>query len=245
MYGICGIIREDFVTVFKVRVREVDWDLEGRFLVCETEAREFVPKLAIFNCEYQCPLSGPISSNMLNSGYMVNGSEAPYKSSEDCEIQDTRHDRKLRGPKLLQDECRVLEKEGIAVILAGDMNVARTKLDGHPNLRTNPTQHCINRADFEIRFFNRLTDGGLQMVDSFRELHFSEAGHTYYPRQTPFGSSCDRVDLIMLSKVPRRSLKQAGMMETVTDRGPSDHVPLFAELDFTPSADDAEEVATL
>jgi len=33
-------------------VREVAWDLEGRFLVCETEAREYVPRLAIFNCEY-------------------------------------------------------------------------------------------------------------------------------------------------------------------------------------------------
>lgn len=52
VYGVCSIVREDFVAEFGVKVREVEWDLEGRFLVCETQVRPGVPKLAIFNCQY-------------------------------------------------------------------------------------------------------------------------------------------------------------------------------------------------
>ena len=175
---------------------------------------------------------------------MVNGTEAPYKSSQNGGIQGTRHDRKLRVHELLQSECRALEKEDVSVVLAGDMNVARTELDGYPNLRTHPIQHCINRADFETKFFDKVTEESLQMIDTFRHLHRERAGFTYYPRQTSFGSSCDRVDLIMLSKVLGRYLKQAGMDATPSGRGPSDHVPLFAELDFSLVRHDAEEVAT-
>ena len=50
VYGVCNIVREDFIAHFNAKFREVDWDLEGRFLVCETEAREGIPRLAIFNC---------------------------------------------------------------------------------------------------------------------------------------------------------------------------------------------------
>lgn len=219
VYGVCTIIRQDYHDSSVERVRECDWDTEGRILVCETST---APKLAIINL------------------YAVNGTDLPYKDSQTGQVMGTRHDRKLQVHQLLQTECRHLEAKGFGVILAGDMNVARSPLDGHPKLREYPLQHCINRTDFESRFFggtpihqdHKPSDAGLNMLDSFRHLHPQTTGYTYYPRGKAFGSSCDRVDMIMLSRNLEASLRHAGIHETPDDRGPSDHVPLYATLAF-------------
>ncbi|KAK5166680.1 uncharacterized protein LTR77_008224 [Saxophila tyrrhenica] len=247
VYGVCSIIRTDFRKRYIDRIRQVDWDTEGRFLVIETRANAGIPKLALINV------------------YAVNGTDNPYKDPTSGEVIGTRHDRKLRVHELLQAEIRQLEADGFGgTIVAGDVNIARTPLDGHPNLRTFPKQHCINRADFEARF---LADPSLQaqppsasrpeqtseeepdgedapsnstaskpaslgMVDTFRSLHPTQRSYTYYPRTKPFGESCDRVDLILISRSLQSNLKAAGMHETVQERGPSDHVPLYAELEF-------------
>lgn len=226
VYGVCSIFRQDFYDKFVDRVRECDWDLEGRVLICETRAVDNIPKLAIINL------------------YAVNGTDLPYKDSSTGQVIGTRHDRKLQVHALLQAECRVLEADGFQVILAGDINVARSSLDGHPRLRESPRQHCINRADFEARFLSSTpaqeksdeheTGAGLNMVDSFRHLHPQTRGYTYYPRtgDKVFGTSCDRVDMILLSRQLEPQLKKAGMHETPADRGTSDHVPLYAMLAF-------------
>jgi exonuclease III len=232
IHGVCSIVREDFYDQEVARMREVSWDAEGRFLVCETKGSSSVPKLAVINI------------------YAVNGTELPYKDSKTGEVVGTRHDRKLEVHKLLQKECRMLEDQGFAVVLAGDLNIARSALDGHPNLRTVPHQHCLNRADFEAKFMvedlkaypdkdakeeaTELSVEGrsLGMIDTFRMLHPTRKGYTYYPRGTSFGSSCDRVDMILISKAIEKCLVEADIKETPADRGPSDHVPLFAVLKF-------------
>ncbi|KAJ9144187.1 hypothetical protein NKR23_g6120 [Pleurostoma richardsiae] len=66
----------------------------------------------------------------------------------------TRHDFKLAFHNRLRDECLELEDRGFHVIIAGDLNIARGPLDGYPNLRTWPAQHCLNRADFNTKFFS-------------------------------------------------------------------------------------------
>ncbi|KXT06566.1 hypothetical protein AC578_8589 [Pseudocercospora eumusae] len=224
VYGVCSLIREDFVECYVEKVRQVDWDAEGRFLVCETKARGAVPRLAIFNC------------------YLVNGTDVPYKS-ETGAVVGNRHDRKLKVHEMLQHEVRTLEGNGFHVVVAGDLNIARSSLDGHPNLRTFPPQHCVNRADFEKRFLSRSEVGeasaepfqqgaSLQMIDSFRYLHPTKKGYTFYPRSKDFGASADRVDMILLSRALESDLTEAGMHETSADRGPSDHIPLFAKLNF-------------
>ena len=183
----------------------------------------------------------------------VNGTGNPYRDSLSGEITGTRHDRKLQVHKLLAAECRRLEAEGFGVVLAGDINIARSALDGHPNLRVSPIQHSINRADFESRFLSdavipQVTPEhtstsatlpieeslrrGLGMIDTFRSLHPETRSYTYYPRGKTFGDSCDRVDMILISVSLKNNLIEAGMHETPGDRGPSDHVPLFARLDF-------------
>ncbi|TKA71059.1 hypothetical protein B0A55_07235 [Friedmanniomyces simplex] len=232
VYGVASIIRRDWFLQHVERVRPVSWDHEGRFLVVETKAIGPRP-LAIFNI------------------YAVNGTELPYKDVSGA-VTGTRHDRKLHVHALLQAECRALEADGFGVILAGDMNIARSQLDGYPNLRTFPHQHCINRADFEKKFFassstSTATDsdesstadrsseqdaGGLGMVDTFRHLHPTKKAYTYYPRGKTFGESCDRVDMIMVSKSLEEDITAAGILETPAERGPSDPVPLFACFDF-------------
>jgi exonuclease III len=123
-------------------------------------------------------------------------------------------------------------------------------------------QHCINRADFEEKFFGdasveeiesrpsesneKDTNAGLGMIDSFRHLHPQQKGYTFYPRLqggAKFGDSCDRVDMILLSRTLRDSLVSAGMHETSADRGTSDHVPLYATLQFPQHMDDVDDSA--
>lgn len=114
---------------------------------------------------------------------------------------------------------------GWRVVVAGDMNIARGPLDGWPGRRMGD-EHVKSRGDFENKFMR----GGLRMVDSFRELHAERRGYTYWPRGREWGSSADRVDLILLSREEGEGLVGAGMLDSEVDRGPSDHVPLFVGL---------------
>lgn len=208
VYGVCTIVRKDFAEQHQARIRTVDWDLEGRIQIVETED----PKLSIWNI------------------YAVNGTENAYKDSKTGEVTGTRHDRKLAVHKHILDEAKTLETQGYGLILAGDMNIARNHLDGHPNLRTFPEQHVRNRMDFNKKFFEG--DNGLKAVDTFRHVHGDKRGYTFYPRGRPFGSSCDRVDLIICSGSLRESILDAGVLATPAERGPSDHVPLYATFDL-------------
>lgn len=208
VYGVCTIIRKDFVDLHQPSVRTVDWDREGRIQIVETAH----PKLSIWNI------------------YAVNGTENPYKDSNTGEVTGTRHDRKLAVHKLMLEETKTLEAQGYGVILAGDMNIARDTLDGHPNLRTFPQQHVVNRLDFNDKFFDG--DDGMKGVDTFRHVHGDKRGYTYYPRGKPFGSSCDRVDLIVCSRSLKETIVDAGVLATPAERGPSDHVPLYASFDI-------------
>lgn len=243
VYGVCSIVREDFNDVYVDSIRPVKWDAEGRFLVLETKPKTSIPKLAIVNI------------------YAVNGTDHPYRDPITGKESGTRHDRKLQVHALLQRECRDLEARGFGVVLAGDMNIARAPVDGHPNLRTFPKQHCLNRADFETRFFSDSTvvkhdasdkevtppgfesdkDISLGMIDTFRHLHPDRKSYTYYPRTKPFGESCDRVDMIMVSKGLEDNLKDAEIHETPSERGPSDHVPLYVRLDFGNGVDKSDQ----
>ncbi|KAI6903283.1 DNase I-like protein [Hortaea werneckii] len=187
LYGVCSIIRQDFADRWVECVRPVDWDLEGRFLVTELKATFKTQRLALINA------------------YMVNGTDYPYKDPTSGKVTGTRHHRKLEVHKLLAAECRKLETDGFAVILAGDINIAAAPIDGFPNLRTFPLQHCVNRADFKRRFLedemscsevvseqasekqsgapqqdgNSTGPYGLGMVDTFRYLHPDTSGYTY------------------------------------------------------------------
>jgi len=166
------------------------------------------------------------------NGYWVNGTSNPYRDPNTGTVHGTRHDHKLRFHAHMLQLCKHLESEGNTVLLLGDMNIARARIDGHPNLRTSPVQHVHNRADFNAKFF---TDAdGLQGVDVFRYFHGEKRKYTYRGRGRPWGESADRVDLIIASKVlvEQATVVNTNICDTPEARGHSDHVPLWIELDL-------------
>ncbi|KAL2126126.1 hypothetical protein VTI74DRAFT_1643 [Chaetomium olivicolor] len=284
LYGVGTILRADFAREHVARVREAAWDLEGRVSVVELHhASESSPNrhkpLALVNV------------------YAVNGTSAPYRSPATGLVVGTRHDHKLAFHSRLRDECLALEGSGFCVVVAGDVNVARGLWDGYPNLRTWPRQHCVNRADFNRKFFGEADcgranayvgisgstgdrgrdadgndegeggdwkerkngteeDGGgqgnreqeekrrrerkrekekcLDAVDVFRAMHGDERRYTYYPRTREWGSSCDRVDMVFVSRGLWESgrVRRTGILDTPQERGLSDHVPLWVEVEL-------------
>lgn len=102
------------------------------------------------------------------------------------------------------------------VLLIGDMNIAPSHLDGYPQPRTSPDQHVRNRADFNAKFLDPQNTNGFCGVDVWRHLHGAERKYTYFPRRAEWGSSCDRVDLVVAGKglvSERRTAEGAGLGE--------------------------------
>ena len=140
--------------------RNTEWDLEGRILI-----HELSNQLVIIN------------------GYWVNGNSALCRNPVTGELDGDRHALKLRYHQHVLDEVLEYESRGRHVILVGDMNVARQRIDGYPNLRTSP-QAVKNRYDFNQKFFH----------DEDRKKY------TYWPKNASWGFSMDRVDLIISSR---------------------------------------------
>lgn len=215
VYGVCSIIRKDLVQRLNARVRTVDWDKEGRVSVVELNYPS--TKLALFNI------------------YAVNGTDNPYRDPATGTVQGTRHDRKLAFHRHLIEECLNLEQDGWEVLLAGDMNVAPQRIDAHPRLRVFPLQHVINRADFNARFLGGEKQSEEKVfagVDVWRKIHEDEKRYTYFSRGREWGSSCDRVDYVVVGKSmwDKGLVKGTGILDSEAERGPSDHVPIWVDI---------------
>lgn len=207
VYGVCTIIRRDFYNTYVERVRDVEWDKEGRVSIVELAS-----KVEIWNV------------------YAVNGTDNQWRDPRSGVVIGTRHNKKLLVHKYLMEDAKKAEACGKSVVIIGDMNVAPARIDGFPNLRTFPDQHVLNRKDFNEKFFK--DPDGLQAVDVWRALKDDEKRYTYFPRGRPWGSSCDRVDLIIASKrlVDAGDVVDTEIFDSEEERGPSDHVPLAVEL---------------
>lgn len=216
VYGVCTLIRDDLLSGEDLAVedlmKEVPWDLEGRVLVLEVPRR----KLAVFNI------------------YAVNGTDNPYRDTQTGQIIGTRHDRKRAFHAELKAECEKYERKGWTVVISGDQNIARSPLDGFPG-RRNGQEHVKNRVDFEEKFIHGKEHGGLGMIDSYRALHDGEKKYSYRGRNREWGSSCDRVDLILVLEESltqkKITLKEADILDEEMERGPSDHVPLYITIE--------------
>lgn len=250
LYGVGTILREDFATRHVATVRHAEWDLEGRVSIVELRRPSHgSPERDIEPGDHsEGETLRPLA---LINVYAVNGTSAPYRSPENGQTVGTRHDHKISFHSKLRDECLQLEKRGFDVVVAGDLNVARGRLDGHPNLRTWPKQHCINRADFNAKFFGQddneradayvgqddVNSGEIcfQGVDVFRALRGRERKYTYHPRgENEWGSNCDRVDLIIASRslYENGGIDDTGILDSPQERGTSDHVPLWVKVKF-------------
>jgi exonuclease III len=213
VYGVATILRTDLHATYKVDVRTVDWDTEGRVSVLELISRSATnkTKLACFNI------------------YAVNGTSNPYRNAKG-EATGTRHDRKRQLHSLLSAECIALEEKGWNVLLAGDMNIAPDARDGYPKLRVFPHDHVLNRTDFHDKFLKG--EEGFKGVDVWRELHGEERRYTYFPRGREWGASCDRVDFVVAGRgmVEKGMVRACGIMDSEVERGPSDHVPIWVDV---------------
>ncbi|KAG0648966.1 Apurinic endonuclease-redox [Hyphodiscus hymeniophilus] len=210
VHGVCTLIKTSLLP--SSLIKEVNWDLEGRVLI--TEFSKW--KLAVVN------------------GYWVNGTSNPYHSSETGVVNGTRHDRKRHFHSLMLAEAKSYETKGWHVVLIGDMNIAPSLIDGHPNLRGG-FEHVRNRKDFNEKFLSRNKDG-MNGIDTFRYFHGGLRKYTYHGESAErWGENCDRVDLGIVSRSlvekVRGALVGAEIWDSVEERGRSDHVPLSIILD--------------
>lgn len=199
VYGVCALVRKDTVDA---KIKTVEWDLEGRVSTCE------IPNLQI----------------VVINVYAVNGTDNDYRDPATGKFIGTRHDRKRDFHTLLANEVQRYESSGWNVLVAGDINVSRTKADSFPQLRMGKA-HVRNRADFERKFITELG-----MLDTFRFIHANKRKYTYRPVNKPWGEGGDRVDMILATKGLEDRIRQADILDTEEERGPSDHVPHFVEL---------------
>ena len=184
--------------------KTVQWDLEGRVLLVE------IPTWGV----------------MVVNVYAVNGTSNDYRDPATGKVVGDRHDRKRIFHSLLRDEVRRYEDKGWHVVVAGDINISRSPIDSFPRLRMGE-EHVWSRADFEAKFV-----GDLGLVDSFRLLHGLRRKFTYRPRNKPWGSGGDRVDIILVTKglEAQGRVWEADVLDSEEERGPSDHVPLYVQL---------------
>lgn len=128
------------------------------------------------------------------------------------------------------------------------MNVAPSAMDGHPRLRTFPHQHILNRADFNARFLPAEQQGFeenesvFKGVDVWRKLGGEERRYSYYPRNRPWGTSCDRVDYVIAdwSTWNDALVTAAGILDSGFERGPSNHVPIWVDIKVEDEKDEGE-----
>ncbi|KAL2075488.1 hypothetical protein VTL71DRAFT_431 [Oculimacula yallundae] len=211
VYGVCTLVRDDLhgLSGGEVKTKGVQWDQEGRVLSTEFEGW----KLVIIN------------------GYWPNGTLNAWKDSETGLVRGSRHDMKRSFHSSMLREVKSYELKGWDVVLVGDMNVARTSIDGYPGIRLG-AEHVQNRADFNAKYFDN--EDGMKGVDSWRWVHGNKRGYSYHGEKAEeWGQSCDRVDLGILSKglVERGGLIGAEIWESALERGGSDHVPIGVMLD--------------
>jgi exodeoxyribonuclease III len=132
---------------------------------------------------------------------------------------------KLRFLEALERFAAEVHAAGRSLVVAGDLNVARTDMDVHPKERK---AGVIGQRPDERALIERLLAHGL--VDLGRALHPDDAGlFTYWApwrnlRQRNIGW---RIDYVVAS-VPLAA--RAARCEVLADFGTSDHAPVVADL---------------
>lgn len=248
VYGVCTLVRRDVAEREGLSVKEVELDLEGRVLVLEipsAPAGDSKEKGADKGVEGEGACQGRKAGLVVFGIYAVNGTTLLYRDPTTGTITGDRNAHKRRFHTHLRDEVARYEREGWDVVVAGDLNISRSSLDSHPNQRMG-AEHVANRADFEEKFMN--ARGGLGMVDSFREVKRGERKYTYWPPGRVWGGGMDRVDLILCSRGMvgdqggegmgngrgrdgKWRLVDTDILDTEEERGPSDHVPLYVDVE--------------
>jgi exodeoxyribonuclease-3 len=197
MYGVATFVRESLAPFSRV---EPEWDREGRALVTIFPER----KLALVNV------------------YAVNGTDKPYFDHELGRIRGTRHAYKRRFNRRLMADGVLLKDRGLELVLVGDWNISRTKLDVTPRLRTE-APHAKARRQFNETFMPTL-----DVVDVFRELHPDAKKYTWRNDRSRILDAA-RVDYALVSRSMLPRIISADIDERKEARFASDHGPLSVE----------------
>jgi exodeoxyribonuclease III len=200
MYGVVTCVLRSLGAVHEPNF---DWDLEGRVVMTSLPRHDLA----------------------LGNVYAVNGTDKPYWDHELERFEGDRHAFKRRWLERLKAECQSPPMRGKRLLLTGDWNISRTKLDTYPRLRTEEP-HTLARALFNDTF---LPD--LHLVDLFRHLHPTARKYTWHNRQARPGKlDAARVDFALASEDLLPSVIEADILDEPQARHRSDHAPLYVEL---------------
>ncbi|HSR65298.1 MAG TPA: endonuclease/exonuclease/phosphatase family protein, partial [Xanthomonadaceae bacterium] len=154
-YGVATYVREDLAPL----ALAFDWDREGRA------------------CISHLPAAGIAIGNV----YAVNGTARPHFDHDRGAVHGDRHAFKQAFIARLGGELAALQLHGLRLLLAGDWNVSRTRVDTTPRLRTEEP-HATARRRFNEEFV-----GGLDLVDVFRARHPDTRAYTWFNRRARDG----------------------------------------------------------
>ena len=133
---------------------------------------------------------------------------------------------KLRFLEAMESFASECHRQGLSLILCGDMNVTRTDMDVHPKERK---PNVIGQRPDERALFERVIDGG-NMVDMGRTLDpENDQLFTWWPpwrnmRQKNIGW---RLDYVLASRSIAARIDKCYVLR---DFGSSDHAPVVAEM---------------
>ena len=131
------------------------WDREGRVIVSVVDGCS----LAVVNV------------------YAVNGTSKPWFDHELGRVDGDRHQWKRTFNARLAGECAKRGARKLRLVVIGDFNISRAKIDAHPRLRVEEP-HALARAQLNDEIMP-----ALDLVDIFRALHPTEKKYTWLNRQ--------------------------------------------------------------
>jgi exodeoxyribonuclease-3 len=150
--------------------------------------------------------------------YLPNGNPQP----------GPKFDYKLAWIKRLQAHARMLLREGVPAVLAGDYNVAPTEIDIYPTKSWD--DDALIQPESRAAYAKLVKQG---WTDSLRILHPGERIYTFwhYMRHRWERDGGLRLDHLLLSPELAKRLKAAGVDRAVRGKpGASDHAPAWIEL---------------
>lgn len=200
-YGVATYVREDLAPRWRTPPA---WDREGRL------------------CAFELPAQKLFVANV----YAVNGTDKPYLDPDRGTAAGDRHAFKRRFQLQLRDYFAEARAAGLGLVLLGDWNVSRTKLDTEPRLRTE-APHAAARALFNDDFLP-----ALEVADVFRELHPKTRKYTWFNRVAARYGRIDaaRVDFALISKPLLDRVESADIAQEQALQHGSDHAPLSLTL---------------
>jgi exodeoxyribonuclease-3 len=198
-YGVATWLRESLAARHEV----IEWDREGRVAVSVLPTL----RLVVFNV------------------YGVNGTSRPYFDPTDGHVDGTRHDWKQRFNRQLAAAAASWRERAHRLVLIGDWNISRERIDAFPRLRTwGP--HAQARAQLNDEIMP-----SLDLVDIFRARNPTTRAYTWFNRWAK-ALDAARVDYALVSGAIVDNVANVEIGPRPARDGISDHAPFWVRLEL-------------